>query len=499
MKTSEFEWLVQKVVARSCSEKEFRRVEAAMLESAELRRIYRESFALDYLIQQEGIGEYRFNKREIVPIGSGRRGWRHQTLVASVAAAAALLIVGVFVLGHIWIQDSHLASVRAAPNTQWEINGKAPTNSPLKKGDQLTVDSGTVELTLASGVKGIVQGPASLVMEDRMRLALSHGTASFDVEPKAIGFEVISDRLKVVDLGTTFGMVVSEQKNIAPEVHVLGGKVEATSLLAQGDSSVVAKGRALRRDQDGRLYATPFKPRRFYRELPSDLPVFTVSFPEAGSCKISGTHAAVPDTSVHTIGKTAWVEGPTGGAIEFREPSARVATDWEGALGEVPRTVMAWIRHPKGEHEQRFQTIVGWGDPKIGNAGKFELLLFQPVKKGKTLLRLSFDQFLYTGTTDLADGEWHHVAAVFKGPREEPIEMVNLYIDGKREKLDPQYTEFTSPQMGPQTLSSGWPMMIGELPQRDQPRTFRGAIGEVQVYEATVGKDRIETAIRERK
>ena len=173
------------------------------------------------------------------------------------------------------------------------------------------------------------------------------------------------------------------------------------------------------------------------------------------------------------------------------EPASRVVTDWPGTLGDAPRTLAAWIRVPRQRDYQRYQTIAGWGDPTIGQAGKCELLLIRPRPGAPTLVRLSFDQFLFTGTTDLGDGRWHHVAAVYEGGFGEVRERVRLYVDGMPEALHPALTEVGDLPREPKTREGGFPLVVGDLPVGQDRRTFQGLIDEVAVFEAPLDAARI--------
>ncbi|RYD35349.1 MAG: LamG domain-containing protein, partial [Verrucomicrobiaceae bacterium] len=183
-------------------------------------------------------------------------------------------------------------------------------------------------------------------------------------------------------------------------------------------------------------------------------------------------------------------------AALFTGEATPVTTNWKGVGGAVPRTICAWVRLEPGQPQRRYQTIVSWGDPTIGLAAKCELLLYQPETSHSTFMRLSFDQYLYTGITDLSDNRWHHLAAVC---RTDPDGMrapeVELYVDGRREGLHPGESTTNPPiRQRPDTrvgVAGAMPLVIGYTDRPAAERGFRGSIDEVYVFEATLPEERI--------
>jgi len=84
-----------------------------------------------------------------------------------------------------------------------------------------------------------------------------------------------------------------------------------------------------------------------------------------------------------------------------------------------------------------------------------------------------------TGTTNVNDGEWHHVAGVHDGS------ALKLYIDGY---LDAAYSSAGS------TPNSSYPVMIGENAQA-AGRFFEGYIDEVRIWDIARTQDEIRENI----
>jgi hypothetical protein len=231
----------------------------------------------------------------------------------------------------------------------------------------------------------------------------------------------------------------------------------------------------------------------FYESLPNDLPFVHIPFERNGNqLLLLGTYPGLSEMSLKLprFG-VRLVPGIAGRAAHFDWSNQPIYSDWTGILGNNPRTVCAWIRHPAELGYRQYQSIIGWGDPTIGNAAKSEMLLYRPYVDSPTLLRFSFDQFLYTGTTPMDDGQWHHVAAVFRGPGFSPEDAVTLYVDGELEKLSAEHSNLPTDRPPPSTQPRLQPVLIGCTPLPDSNRGFFGDIDEVYVFQAALKPDRI--------
>jgi hypothetical protein len=85
-----------------------------------------------------------------------------------------------------------------------------------------------------SGVRAVLQGPATLEVSSKMGAFLSRGRLTVTVlDPDARGFAVHAPGMKYTDLGTEFGVFV--RKDGSQEMHVFRGKVQAE---AEGQAGV---------------------------------------------------------------------------------------------------------------------------------------------------------------------------------------------------------------------------------------------------------------------
>lgn len=100
-----------------------------------------------------------------------------------------------------------------------------PVQSPLSAGQRLILTSGVAEITFDSGVATVIEGPAEFEIRSNREGFLHRGRTVTQVPPQAIGFAIQTERIRIVDLGTRFGVDVDGQQNAS--VHVLTGAVEA--------------------------------------------------------------------------------------------------------------------------------------------------------------------------------------------------------------------------------------------------------------------------------
>ncbi|MBU2877927.1 LamG domain-containing protein [Aliiglaciecola lipolytica] len=89
---------------------------------------------------------------------------------------------------------------------------------------------------------------------------------------------------------------------------------------------------------------------------------------------------------------------------------------YSGVNGGEPRTVMAWIKTTFGG-----AVIAQWGNKNSVDGEQYEVRL----KNGA--LRLDITGGIVKGTTQINDGEWHHIAVVSS---DEHLANTKLYVDG---------------------------------------------------------------------
>lgn len=160
-----------------------------------------------------------------------------------------------------------------------------------------------------------------------------------------------------------------------------------------------------------------------------------------------------------------WVAGKTGNALDFDGVNDYVElpcfVSWTGS---APRTVAAWIKtDTTGE-------IVSWGS---ASPGEKWILRVQSDNGTAGAIRAEVGNGYVVGSTDLRDGDWHHVAAVLEAGDSDILD-VKLYVDGQLEAL--------SDSVGPQPINTSAEanIKIGVFTGSD--RYFDGLIDDAHIY-----------------
>ncbi len=135
--------------------------------------------------------------------------------------------------------------------------------APLEVGDalppgRLALASGYAQVEFFCGATVIVEGPAELDLQSPLLARVKSGRLRAQVPPAARGFSLEVDDMKVVDLGTEFGLSVSSE---GANVQVFDGEVELQQPAT--DKRQLTAGQALTRSVDGEYSETTVTPDRF--------------------------------------------------------------------------------------------------------------------------------------------------------------------------------------------------------------------------------------------
>lgn len=136
---------------------------------------------------------------------------------------------------------------------------------------RLSLDAGTVEVTIQSGVRILLEGPAALELLTPMRAYLQAGRAVVHVPKAASGFVLETRDASVLDVGTEFGVKVGPDRGT--EVQVYQGSVFTTPKPVGGQTNSpqrLLSGSAARINPHAvePIQNLPFAPDRFVRQLP---------------------------------------------------------------------------------------------------------------------------------------------------------------------------------------------------------------------------------------
>ena len=181
--------------------------------------------------------------------------WSNWTAwMARPAVWAALILIGVATWKFVSVRQSAsmpnlLASsihpavlarvIDQSPDCQWHLDrGADSLNLPgelLHSGETIRIGGGTMSLSYTNGTRVTLYGPAlyQVVSDTQARVLLGKVTA--DIAEGAKGFSILTPRATVVDLGTQFGINVTDVGST--DVVVFKGTVDVNFASADDSSS----------------------------------------------------------------------------------------------------------------------------------------------------------------------------------------------------------------------------------------------------------------------
>lgn len=151
-----------------------------------------------------------------------------------------------------------VALVTRLVDVQWRESEKKFTVGDALSVGELVLDGGVAQIEFFCGATVILEGPAKLVLESSTAARLHSGRLRAQVPPAARGFQIHADELRVVDLGTEFGVAVNDGK---ADVQVFDGEVELFK--ANGEQRLVTAGNAITHGASGAVEQSELTPDEF--------------------------------------------------------------------------------------------------------------------------------------------------------------------------------------------------------------------------------------------
>ena len=199
----------------------------------------------------------------------------------AVAVASVLICLLVGRVTYLELTDDSSAAADNSPNANRRDDEEEATASgvalvtrlvdvawheqqpPLEVGDalppgKLAIASGLAQIEFFCGATVIVEGPAELELKSSTLAMVRRGRLRAHVPPAARGFSLEADGMKVVDLGTEFGLAVSSE---GADVQVFDGEVELHPESAEKQR--LTTGDSVARTADGKFEKGPYTPERF--------------------------------------------------------------------------------------------------------------------------------------------------------------------------------------------------------------------------------------------
>ncbi|HEY1171213.1 MAG TPA: LamG-like jellyroll fold domain-containing protein [Verrucomicrobiae bacterium] len=389
-----------------------------------------------------------------------------------------------------------VAVLMRGANVVWDKSGMMPSmNAPLSPG-VLKLQSGVAEIEFFQGARLCIEGPAEIRLISAGEAFCQSGRFSAHVPPHARGFKLGTPKGDIVDLGTDFGLDLSDA---ASELHVFNGEVElyqpqaqmrklttgAAADLTQSAKALVANESAFAfsRNLDARVNESRRQAFELWQtdterwQQDADTRLWLSFQDEGASRSLRNTALNGKDIAAGSIVGCTWTEGrwPGKRALQFRSLSDRVRFNIPGTYKQLTLTasiqlhglnvrqsslcmsegIGAGYMHWQILHNGSLCLGVGDGSRRVG--ANAEPVIWQ-------------DYISPVVFTPERFGQWVHLAAVYDLEGKE----VRFYVDGK--------VYSTHPITKPITLAPGLVELGNWIPAPEkvqQPiRNFAGSMDE---------------------
>ena len=190
-----------------------------------------------------------------------------------IAAVLVIATMIIFLDRWMWRQAQEPKKVIATLSDQLAAEWDTELGSYLQDGRMTEgpygISEGFVSMRFNSGAEVVLEGPAQWRLDTEDRLYLFHGKMYASVPKQAVGFSVLSDHAKVIDLGTEFGIEVTGSDST--ELYVTSGKVSLLSGTSGRNKyqEEVSEGAARKIDDLGAVQAIALEPEKFVRLIDS--------------------------------------------------------------------------------------------------------------------------------------------------------------------------------------------------------------------------------------
>ncbi|PHR90003.1 MAG: iron dicitrate transport regulator FecR [Blastopirellula sp.] len=409
--------------------------------------------------------------------------------------------------------DDGVAVLTKAVDAVWNDENSPAVGVPISPQD-IRLSSGLVQLEFYNGANVIIEGPAHLELIDSETVICHFGKVRARVPQHAQGFTILSPGVELVDLGTEFGMEVSQDGNTS--VHVFEGKVELYDLdsdrdmnsrreLLAGDAVEVAMAGETRSiEVEESTFVSVVKldemelksqQERFLRwkELSvkianDERAIAYYSFQtESTTSRVLENQTA--ENSNHldgTIVGSSWAEGrwPGKQSLEFKRPSDRVRVHIPGEFKSL--TFAAWVR--VDGLDRKFNTLMltdefDPGEPhwQINREGQLILGVNHPDQKAH-----DYKSPTIINLQNL--GQWIFLATVFDADNSTVSHFLNGKMISEEALMGSTMLKIGNAEIG------NWGVPISKT--RAAIRNFNGRIDEMMIFDAAIADREIRSMYR---
>ena len=186
--------------------------------------------------------------------------------------------------------------------------------------------------------------------------------------------------------------------------------------------------------------------------------------------------------------------GSTAAMLFTRSNSTYIDTAYDGIGGTSARTIALWVKLTDVTNSAASQGLVTYGG-REANGRKWHVRINSDgLPKIRGAVRTEAQGGNQTGTTNLADGEWHHIASVFPGGAGSNNTEVMHYVDGILEGETGTTDEPINTSIGgnfPKVIL-GARRQAGNATATSTPRDFyNGMMDDVRIYDEALDANAI--------
>lgn len=433
-----------------------------------------------------------------------RRSLRRSFLAAA-AVVAMMAVAGSFIA--IRHQLRPRVSVEQGVVTDWRFSsGGIDADGDFQPGTQVVVSHGTLQLTTRNQTRILLEGPAVFEIHNPLQTTLTSGKGWFDVSEKDRRFTVLTDRLRVIDLGTRFGVAAAAGSD---RVQVESGEVRLASRHPGIAPMTLKSGQAAIANPVGRSAPAEYDPALFLNRLPTQVMAIHWSFDEEED---EGFPATAYGLDAHPIRVSSFggeaaisrvVPGKFGTALDLTDARLFAESDYPGITGSSPRTVAFWIKtRPIPRRETSHGTaytppVILWGDSdEPGGIWSVRAHCASGII-GTQWGNRGWVTAGRTGSMILHDLQWHHIASVFTGRTlADGSSEIRHYIDGRRvETTQAVPDERVDTRI--ETSPSGKLRLAYDPSFSSGPRNVPVVLDELHIIRAAIDDAGIESLFRE--
>lgn len=267
MKRKEIEVAMQRCFDGELPEWELSELRNLLKKDSRARNIYYEYARLFGALDLHCCGSKSLNVAQTVVAARLNKQKQRSVRLTAIFSLATCIIIAL-ILHQILVPSAPTAfikhSVASIYSVSYDDLEREIHLDRVEVGSTVDLSQGTLELTFRNGSRALFLAPSHFKVQSESRVELNKGIVWVEVKPEDVGFQVLTPRLLVTDLGTEFG--VSSGIDSQEEVHVFSGKVEVRN--EESDQvRTLTRGQALRVTKENEFEMIKSRAGNFIRNL----------------------------------------------------------------------------------------------------------------------------------------------------------------------------------------------------------------------------------------